>query len=924
MSRKGGATNPDPGPVAGPPATRLRAVCERVYAGCLLAYPHSFRADVGRDMREAFRDQLRAVERRSGALGIVLLMARAAADAFGNGVGERLRELRGGGAPGGPRRRGISARWRNAMDAIVMHFRHGLRRLRRAPAFTLATVSTVALGIAAFATIFSVVNGVLLKPLPYRDPGDLIWVWRNYTWFGLDRGWLGGPDIAALRERTDVFEGVAEFRSAKFNLTGVDGSAPEEAEVMLASDEFFSVLGASPMIGRGFVEGEDDPKATGVVVLGHELWQRRYGGDASIVGQDIYLDGSPSTVVGVMGPDFHFVKHSSLGDPEPADLYATDQVDLAALSPYQGSFAGLARVKRGVKAAAVENAITNVGADLDRIHMSSRGLKLWSVGLEEDLVAKVRPALAALLGAALFLFLILGANLAALLFGRAGEREREIAVRRALGSGRAGALFNLAGESVLVAAAGGALGLVLAFWATRALVTLAPATLPRRADISIDGMVIAVTLAGALLMGLVAGIPAAVRAMRQPAEAALRAGTGRAGGGAATGRTRRLLVVAQVALSLMLLVGAALVARSFAALLRSDGGFDGEGVTTFRIPLSPQDYPGGADAVAFFAGLRERLASMPGVTAVGAVDALPLSANANQTPLSLPGAPGNTGQKEADEPLIDYMSASPGYFDALRIPIVAGRAFDARDSNTSPHVAIIDETLAKRFFPNSDAVGGMMVANSDTMRIVGVARHARLYTIQADDRGQVYKPMSQLPRNGMYFAVRSSRPASVAEAIVGAVHSMDPGVPVSELRAMDDIVRASLGQERLSFWLLSGFGACALLLAALGIYGVVSSGVTRRTHEVGVRLALGADHGKVLALVVREGVGAAAAGVGLGVIGAAFTSRLLRSQLFGLGPFDPVSYAAVILALLGVALVAAWVPGRRAMRIGAAEALRVD
>jgi predicted permease len=412
--------------------------------------------------------------------------------------------------------------------------------------------------------------------------------------------------------------------------------------------------------------------------------------------------------------------------------------------------------------------------------------------------------------------------------------------------------------------------------------------------------------------------------MRQPTEAVLRASTGRAGGGATTGSTRRLLVMGQVALSLMLLVGAALVARSFAALLHSDGGFDPEGVITFRVPLGPQDYPDGSDILAFNAQLRERLQAMPYVSAVGAAESLPLSANANQTSFSFPGAPGNRGQEEADEPLVDYMAATPGYFDALRIPVLSGRAFDERDSNTSPHVAIIDETLAKQFFPNSDPVGQLLVGNQDTMRIVGVAAHARQYTMHADDRGQVYKPLTQMVRRQMSFAVRSSRPEAVADAIVGTVHSMDAAVPVSDLQSMDDIVRASLGQERLSFWLLSGFGACALLLAALGIYGVVSSGVTRRTHEVGVRLALGADRRQVLGLVIREGIGAAGLGVAIGAVGAAFSSRLLRSQLFGLGPSDPPTYLAVIFALLGVALIAAWVPARRATRIAPAEALRVD
>lgn len=892
---------------------------ERLYGVLLRAYPREFRAELGSSMREAFRDRMRSVQRRKGAKGLWVVLPRVVADAVWNGWAERWSTRRGGRGRN-PRRQ----RSGHAMESLGVNLRQVVRRLRSAPAFVLATAGTVALGIAAFASVFAVVHGVLLAPLPYRDAGHLQWIWRNYTWMGFPRGWLGGPDIAELRKHNDVFASVVEFRSGRGTLTSADGTAPEDVRMLLASDEFFRTLGVSPLLGRGFEDGEDDPDAASVVVLGYDLWKRRYGGDPGIVGRDVLLNGQPSTVIGVMRRDFHFVKHGSLEGPSAADLYTTDRVRLADLSP-GGSFAGLARVRPGVPPAAVSSALAAVSRDLDQRYFGHRGLQLWSVDLKQDLVASVRPVLRALLVAAVFLLLALCANLATLLFGRAAERTREIAVRRALGSSWLDTVSLVVQESVLVTALGGVLGIGLAYWGTSAVVRLAPASLPRRENVGLDAPVVLVALVVVLMVGVLAALPAAVRAARQPTERALRETTAGAGGGAAAGRTRRLLVVAQVALSLVLLVGAGLVARSFASLLRTDPGYATRGALTFRVSTSPQSYPTPAAVRQFHARLLHRLAALPGVTAVGATSALPLASSTSQTGASFPGASGNAGDGESDNPLVDRFMVTPGYFRALGVRLLEGRAFDERDTPSSAPVAIIDASLAHRFFPDGSAVGHTVLMNLDTLEIVGVIRQARFYTIQADDRGQVYRPQSQRVGGALYYVLRTNGPPLAwAGRVRSVVQSIDAGVAVADLRPMRAIVAASLGPERLSLSLLVGFGVCALLLATLGIYGVVTSTVVRRTHEVGIHLALGADRARVLALVLREGVAATLVGLALGLLGAAFTSRLLGGLLFQLTPTDPLTYAAVAAGLLAVALLAAWLPARRATRIPPVEALRVE
>jgi putative ABC transport system permease protein len=798
------------------------------------------------------------------------------------------------------------------------------RRLVRAPVFALVSIATVAVGIGAFASIYSVVDTVLLEPPAYADPNRLVWVWRDY-WFGLHRGWLGGPDIAMLREHDDAFEGVVAFRTGGRNLTGREGENPERVRTMAASADFLDVLGVRPAPGRGFAPGEDAPDASGVAVLGWDLWQSHFGGDPGVVGREIYLDGEAITVVGVAPKDFHFVKHASLGPPEGADLYVPLRMDLASLDAGSGMFAGLARVREGVPAERVKAAIDAVAADLDATALfHHRGLKMWGIGLQEDLVASVRPTLVTLLAGALFLLLVLGANLTTLLLGRAGRRERELAVRAALGAGRSRLLQSAAAESVLLCALGGALGMGLAYLGVDAIRAFAPEQLPRRWSLGVDLSVLGVATLATLAMGAVAGLVPALGSIRGVTAERLREG-GRGGSGLRASRTRSGLVVAQLALSLTLLVGAGLLTRAFVRLLDADPGFDGRAVLTTTVSLDPAHYPTDADVAAFDRRFRAAVSALPGVRAVGAVDALPLSAQASQAGVSFPGAPGNTGDAEEDGPLADYMMVTPGYVEAVGMRVLDGRSFDERDDTEAPAVALVDDLLARRFFPGSSAVGRRLVAGGDTLTVIGVVDQARHYSVGADDRPQMYVPLAQNAVAELHYAVAGTGdPLAYPSDVRHVLDTLDPAAPMSETSTLAAIVGDSLARERLSLVLLVGFAGGALLLATLGLYGVVSNAVAARSRELGVRIAVGADRGVVLRLILRQGLRLAGWGALIGLLGALASARALGRLMPGIEPNDPVVYAGVTLLLAAVTGMAAWIPASRATHIDPIEALRSD
>lgn len=913
----------------GPGQSALRRA-ERWYRLLLRLYPREFRRAMGPAMVEAFRDQCRAAYRRSGVSALLGLCLRAVFETFRNAMAERMRPAvrmrpsRGSWRPI-PRPPPVPApRRERTMERIRHELRAAARLFGRAPGFALAVVATLAVGVAAFASIFAVVDGVLLEPLPYEEPEELVYVWRDYTWFDLSRGWMGGVDVLALRERGTAFQGVTALRSGRFNLSGRDSGEPREIRAILASDNFLDVLGVEPLLGRGFRPGEDDLDAANVVILGHALWQQRYGGDPEIVGREIWIDDAPVEVIGVMGPGFDFAMHSSLGSPSTADVYTTLQMDLSQV--VGGSMAAVARLEEGVTPQRLQAELDAIVEPIDREYFDGLGLRLWAVGMREDLIEGVEPALWAVLGAALLVLLVLGVNLATLMLGRGARRGREMAVRAALGAGKLALARQWVLESTFLAVAGGIVGILLATRGTDLLLALAPEELPRQSDVAVDASVVAAALALSALLGVAASLGAVVRTARGDLATGLREAAIRGDAGTA-GRGRRTLVVAQVALSLMLLAGAGVLTRSFVDLLSADPGFDPRGALTFRVPLSDQQYPAPAAVLGFFGELRRDLRALPGVEAVGAGSSLPLTEETSQNGVAFPGAPGNRGA-EGDTPLVDVFSVTPGYFTALSTPILAGRGFTEGDDSEAPLVAVIDDTLATRFFPNDDAPGHTLEIFDEERLIVGVVDQPRLYDVHADDRGQVYVPHAQEPGGpdeSLAFVLRTGRdPASMVPEVRRVVREIDADQPVADVRPLQALVDASLAEERLSLSLIAGFALAALLLAALGLYGVISQAVTDRMRELGVRMALGADPGRVRRLVLRQGAVLTLAGLTLGLLGALWTTRLLESLLVGVDPVDPTSLATVSAGLALVTFVATWIPARRATRIDPLVALRSE
>lgn len=884
---------------------RLLRASDRWFRLLLRLYPRDFRDEMGGHLVEAYRDRSRAALERGGLLSLAGVWLAALGDSLRNGPGERVR-------PAASWRR--SGNWGRDAELAV-------RRLVRAPVFVLAMVGTLTVGLGAFAVVYTVVHKVLIEPLPYERPDDLYYVWRDYTWFQFGRGWLGPTDIAEFQQAGGVIEGAAGILRLIATVSRSADGEPIEVPVLSSSPELFELLGVQPMLGRGFAPEEVGPDRPNVVVLTHDLWQR-LGGDREILGTDITMNGNPWTVIGIMPPDFHFVRNASIGTPQPGDAFTSLNHHLAEGNPNSGSYAGLIRVRAGTPPEAVASAVSTIGARIDERDFGSRGLRLYPTGLQEDLVAHVRPALFVVGLAGLFLVLVLLVNLSTLLLARAAQREQEYAVSRALGANPVALVRATVFEAGLLGTVGGAAGALAAVWATRGLVALAPLDLPRRATIAVDWQIAAVIVCVGALVGLLAGIVPAVWAARTQLSSLLSSAAVRGGG--AGGRMRRGMVVMQVALSLVLLSAGGLVVRSFDRLLRVNPGFEPAGVLTVRVPVFQLNYPD-ADAVnALHHRLHESFAALPGVTAVGATNALPLSSLSNQTTISFPGAPGNTGDDDLDRPLVDWMLVRPGAFEALGIPLLAGRTFEgpAREDVLE---LIIDRTLAERFYPDGSAVGRRIPMDESEATIIGVVEHARLTDIHQDGRGQLYLRNEISPNWSLSWALRTSRPpAALIPEVRSVVRNIDPQLALSNVRTMDDVVSDAVRQQRVSAVLIGGFSVGALLLAAMGLFGVVSGSVTRRRHELAVRMALGADHGRVLRMVMQEGALLVMLGVLVGVPGVYFAGRAIQGILFGTSPADPLTLAAVAAGLAVVAMAACYLPARRVLGIEPARSLRQE
>ena len=885
---------------------RWLALSERWFRLLVRLYPRDFRDDMGNGVVETYLDRAREALSRGGAVPLVGVWLRALLDSLRNGPGERAN-------PAVSWRR--SGNWGRDVELAT-------RRLLRAPGLVISMVATLTVGLGLFAVVYTVVHKILIEPMPYRDPDDLYFVWRDYgPMFDLKRGWLGGTDVAELQKAGGPIEGAVGLLRQQTTFALREGTDPMEIAVMVASPNLFDVLGVQPAAGRGFAANEVGPKRPAVIVLTHDLWER-LGRDAAILGKDVRLNGQPYTVIGIMPPTFSFVRNASLAPPQAVDAFTTLDVNLAETSPNAGSYAGLIRARRGTPPETVAAAVDAVGRLVDARDFKGRGLELYPVGLKPDLVSRVRPALIVLGFAGLFLLLVLLVNLASVLLARAAQREHEFAVSRALGANGATVARATLFEGGLLGLAGGTAAALLAIWGTRALIAMAPLDLPRRSNVASDWRITAVVIGVGVLLGVLAAIPPATWASRVTLSSLLAASAVRGGG--ARGRMRRGMVVAQVTLSLVLLTTGGLVVRSFDRLLRADPGFNPEGLLTVRVPIPAQFVAETADAILLQERIERALTEIPGVAGVSATSALPLTASANQSTIRIPGAPGNSGNAERDAPLVDYMGIRAGYPEVMGMRLVAGRTFE-RVRHQGVQEALIDTSLARHFFPAGSPLGAKIPSgdNKQFLTVVGVVEQARLYDVHQDGRPQLFLRAEDGGYRSLFFVIRARRdPRALVPDVRAAVRRIEPRLAISNVRTMDEIVGDAVRQQRLSAVLISGFALGALLLAAVGLFGVIAGSVTRRRHELAVRLAVGADHPRLLRLVLREGATLVALGLLIGLPGIYAAGLMMRGVLVGVSPLDPVTLLAVGSGLGAVAMIACYVPARRVLAIDPAQSLR--
>ncbi len=809
------------------------------------------------------------------------------------------------------------------MQNLWQDIRYAVRILAKRPGFTLVAVLALALGIGANSAIFSVFNTVLLRPLPYREPDRLVLIWTRFL-PDLPQNWVSGPEVIDFRERNSSLEDLAALAWPNFNLTGV--GEPEQLQGGAVTANLFPLLGVAPQYGRVFRPEEDQPGAGRVVILSHGLWQRRFGGDPQMVGKTISLNGAANTVVGVMPPDFGILPPDAQS-PMQVDLWTPFALDFKQQSRGSHFIRVIARLKPGVTLEQARADMDAVAEQMDKAFYNDFGFGVTVAPLHGHVVRNVRPALLVLLGAVGFVLLIACANVANLLLANAVAREKEIAVRAALGAGRWRILRQLMIESVALGLFSGLVGLLLAFFGLKALVALAPDNLPRVDEIAIDWRVLGFTLGVSLLTGLIFGLAPAWQASKLDFHDALKEG-GRGGGGGSRGRRlRSALVVAEVALSLVLLTGAGLMARSFLRLQVVDPGFNPDNVLTMRLQLPQSRYSQPEQIVGFYQSLIERVKSLPGVENAGVISNLPMSGaySSGTITVETPQASQQNASFEAD-----WRRVSPDYHRTMNVALLRGRYFSEQDKADGPLAVIVDESFAKRFWPDGDPIGqrvkrGGAQSTQPWFTIVGVVRHVKDYGLNEEGRERVYFPIAQFPSNAVYLAARTKGdPLAMAAATRGAVWSLDPNQPVSRIRAMDEYVYSSAAQPRFNTLLLTIFATVALILAAVGVYGVMNYSVTQRTHEIGIRMALGGERKHIVRLVVGEGLALVGAGVVLGVTGALAVTRLMSGLLFGVSATDPVTFATIALLLIAVAILACYIPARRATKVDPMIALRYE
>ncbi|HVF43832.1 MAG TPA: ABC transporter permease [Pyrinomonadaceae bacterium] len=803
------------------------------------------------------------------------------------------------------------------MRTLLQDLKFGMRTLLKRPGFTAVAVLTLALGIGANTAIFSVVNAVLLRPLPFKDSGRLVIVFE--TTQTVPRDFVSVPNLEDYRAGTRSFEEFATFVPQSVNMTGA--GEPERVVGAFTTSSLFALLNVNVERGRA-LGAEDDAVGGGLVaVLGNEYWQRRFGGDPSVVGRPLTFNGEPFTVVGVMPAGFQF--HGVAPDVMlPAHKWPNYQVARSSHSAWV-----FGRLKPGVSR---ETAQAELGAIAKRLEEAypadNKGRGVEVIGLQEEQVEDIRPALLILLAAVGFILLIACANIANLLLARGASRRKEVALRSALGASRVRLLRQLLTETLLLALLGGAAGLVFAQWGVDALLSLNSANIPLqggfRVDAALDSRVLLFSLGLSVLTGLVFGIVPALQLSKADLNSDLKEGGKTEGSGGSRSRLRGAFVVSQVALSLVLLVGAGLLLNSFYRLLRAEPGFDPRNLLTMEYRLPKNRYPKGGQQWAFHKEVVERVSRVPGVESAAVVRGLPFSGNGGSLTYLVPDRP---APPAGQEPKALENAIDPNYLHTVGLPLLSGRNFTLQDGPDAQPVVLVNRTMAEKLWPGEDPLGKRLEFPEAKMSatVVGVVGDAKQYDIGETQRPQVYTAYAQNPHIFGTLVLRANvEPLSLSKQVREAVWSVDPDQPVWKVRTVEYLLGVNVSDRRFLLYLMACFAGLALLLTALGIYGVVSYTVAQRTHEIGIRVALGAQGRDVLRLVLRHGMGLALLGVGLGLAAAYGVMRYLASLLYGVSATDPPTYAAVALLLAGVALVACLVPALRATRVDPMVALR--
>ncbi len=819
------------------------------------------------------------------------------------------------------------------METLLLDLKYSLRVLAKNPGFLAVAVIALALGIGANTAIFSVINAVLFRSLPYRDAGRLVWL-TNFV--PEQRQSLVFTDVyAGWRSQNHSFEKLAAYSTgAEYTLTGA--GTPRRLRGAKVTASFLDVLGVTPKPGRNFSPEEDHPGGTNAVLLSDGLWKSSFGSDPGAVGKTIALDDTPYTVVGVLPHDFEFPENTQ------AEILVPIQLSDSSIQIQNGNvmvriepLGVIGRLRAGATLAGAVPELDEINKRvLKSLPANLKGLdegRAQAYSLHDHEVGNVRPALVVLLGAVAFVLLIACANVANLQLARAASRERELAIRGALGAGRWRLTRLLLTESAAVALAGGTAGLLMAAWVIRLIRQYGPSTTPHLEDARLDVRVLLLTLGLSLLTGILFGLAPVLAACRVPADNMLKETGTRGGTGTGARRAQRVLIVAEIALSIVLFIGAGLLVKSFRNLTAIETGFDAHGVLTARVALPLDQYQSLDRQRGFFKQLVERLEALPGVKAAGAVASMPFGGDTMLSSIQIEGkAP--TELTVANAPIARLNSVTPGYFAALRIPLVAGRLLEERDGAGAPNVVVVNQAFVRRFFPNENPIGQRISAGAISgpgeprmWTIVGVIGDTKQHGLASQTMPEVNASVLQWPRFMLTLVLRTNlEPLSLATAVRNQVTALDKNLPLYGVRTMDDVLAAEVASQRFNAGALSAFAGLAVLLAAVGIYGVMAYAVSQRRHEIGVRMALGAGQRTVQGMVLKQGLGLAVAGVGIGVSASAGLTRLLGNMLYGVKPSDPAIFTGVAGALVCVALAACWIPARRATRVDPVIALRYE